>query len=220
MNYFEVKNDLEETLVENLQQLRNGGLKVVKAKDGFISLPLQRSEDPAFEGMLVDKTYRVSPVFNENYLYRFLKDNQLIGDNQQSGTELQELYGNYEEYMDDKYSSLKTKLQEQIDLYEGNRGAQTLININNTLDRLYSGRRQYQDFFRKGGASSILSAEDIKNIEDVIAFAEGRFDNISEDMGYFKSDYRIKEIEEKINNYLNATYKNTYLKFKLDGLTS
>jgi hypothetical protein len=197
------KNDLEETLVENLQQLRNGGLKVVKAKDGFISFS-GRSEDPSFEGMVVSTSTRVSPVFNENYLYRFLKDNQVVGDT----PSIQEI--------EILHERLLINLRERTDLYEGNRGAETLININNTLDRLYSGRRQYQDFFRKGGASSILSAEDIKNIEDVIAFAEGRFDNISEDIGYFKSDYRIKEIEEKINNYLNATYKNTYLKFKLD----
>jgi hypothetical protein len=198
------KNDLENKLAENLEQLRNGGNTIMRAKDGYLSNATSEREYNFEDTFGISLGKKVSPVFNENYLYKWLKNNQLIGDR----PSIEELSIFHER--------LLTKLQEEIDLYEGNNNAQTLIDINKTLDNHYSQRRQYQDFFRRGGLRSILSAEDITTIESAIADASVRYGTLSDKIQSFGNDNRIGQIEAKITNHLEKTYgkkfNNSHLK--------
>ena len=200
----EFKSDLNDIFLENIQILRRGGVRVDRAKDGWLSVKAKQIGVFEDEIITTGSSTKAKSTLADNFLSRWIRDNTSA---------------NILPDMGFLHGRLISNLQEYIDLYEGNNHAKKLVGVNETLDKLYSARRRYQDFFRKGGLQSVLTDGDIMNIE--IAFNEAaRYSNvpIHDQKDMFSSSQTILAASRKVNQYLSNVYGKDSFNGMLIGL--
>ena len=66
-------------------------------------------------------------------------------------------------------SQLKQNLNESIELYKPDNSVRTNVEkAQEAVDKAYSQRRIFQDFQKRGGIKSLLTKEELQNLEDIL----------------------------------------------------
>lgn len=66
------------------------------------------------------------------------------------------------------YYRFRERVQEEVDLYEGNLHVYNLTKAQDAVDREYIAKQRWQDFLKRGGLKSVLSKEDLDSLQALL----------------------------------------------------
>jgi len=103
--------------------------------------------------------------------------------------------------VDAAYNQLKEMTQEKIDLYESSNAQEDIDSFLKNIDETYSQRRRIQSLMRNGGLKSLLTKQQIDEIQQII-------NEVNEDERYYSLSGKKSALIIQMNTYLDIINKN------------